>query len=157
MRRPLGPPVNSPGARSRQNDVAGLETYAETVDLAGQPGDRGDRVAEYRVAASLGHDLTVAGQHRVNALDIDVLGRDPLLAEHETGRRGVVGDRVAQRDLPVLDPGVDQFDRRGEGCSGGQHVVLGAARAGKVVGEDEADLDLDPRVREQTAGTGLSW
>ena len=82
------------------------------------------------------------------ALDVDVLRRHPLLAQHETGRRRVVGDGVAQRDLPVLDPGVDQFDRRGERRRRGQHVVLGAARAGKVVGEDETDLDLDPRVQE---------
>ena len=41
---------------------------------------------------------------------------------------------------------ISSIDGRERG-RGGQHVVLGAARAGQVVGQHEADLDLDPRVQ----------
>ena len=73
-----GTGVDRPGARPGQHDVAGLQPHPEAVDLAGQPGHRGDRVAQHRVAAALGDHLAVAGQHRVDALDVDVLGRHPL-------------------------------------------------------------------------------
>src|SRR3546814_12589143 len=77
-----GASVDGTGAGTGQHDVAGLEPHTEARDFAGQPGDRDHRDAEHRVAAALGDDLTVAGQDRVDALDVDVAGCDALLAEH---------------------------------------------------------------------------
>jgi hypothetical protein len=67
-------------------------------------------------------------------------------AQHPTGRRRVVGDRVAELDLPVGDPRVDQLDCGGERRRRRQHVVLGAPGAGQIVGENESDFDLDARI-----------
>ena len=140
--------VDRSRARSGKHHVALSQPYPEAFHLAGQPRHRGDRIAQHRVAAALGDDLAVAGQHRVDGLDVEVARRDPGLTQHKTRRRGVVGDGVAQRDLPVGDPGVDQLDGRHQGLGRRQHVVLGAARSGQVLGQDEADLDLDPRIQK---------
>ena len=86
---------------------------------------------------------------RVSTASIDLTStsrrRHPGLTQHEARRRGVVGDGVAQRDLPVGDPGVDQLDRRDQGLGGRQHVVLGATGSRQVGGQDETDFDLHPR------------
>ena len=62
------------------------------------------------------------------------------------GRGRVVGDRVGQLDPPVGDPAVDQLQARHDVLGRGQHVGLGAARAGQGGPEHVADLDLDPGV-----------
>src|SRR5690606_2772331 len=78
-----GAGVDGAGAGAGQHDVALLQPHAEGGDLARQPGHRDHRVAEHRVAAALGDDLAVAGEHRVDGLDVDVGGGDALPAEHE--------------------------------------------------------------------------
>ena len=138
--------VDSSGARTGQHDVAGPKPHPEAFHLAGQPRHRGHRITQHRVAAALGDHLAVVRQHRVDRLDVDVGRLDPRRTQHEARRRRVVGDGVAQRDLPVGDPGVDQLDRRHERLGRGQHVVFGAVRARQVVGQDESDFDLHPRV-----------
>lgn len=75
--------VDRSRARTRQNDVAGLEPNSERVDLLRQPRDSGDRVTENRIAAPLRNPLPVAGQHRVDGLDVDVRRANSFLAEDE--------------------------------------------------------------------------
>src|ERR1700753_4108766 len=138
--------VDSSGARTGQHDVAGPKPHPKAFHLASQPRHCGHRIAEHRVAAALGHHLAVVGQYRIDRLDVDVGRRDPCRAQHEARGRRVVGDGVAECDLPVGDPGVDQFDGGHERLGRGEHVVFGAVRAGQVVGQDEDHLDLYPRV-----------
>src|ERR1700735_4748145 len=141
-----GAGVDGSGTRTGQHDVAGPKPHPKAFHLSGQPRHRGHRVSQHRVATTLGHLLAVRRQYRVDGLDIDVGRRDPRHAQHETRRRRVVGDGVAECDLPVGDPGVDQFDGRHERFGRGQHIVFGAVRTGQIVGQDEADFDFHPRV-----------
>src|SRR5699024_9808473 len=69
-------------------------------------------------------------------------------AHHIAARGGVVGDRVTERDLPVLDARVDQLDGRHDPLDRGRGLLLGAALRRDVGAEDEAHLDLDAREAE---------
>src|SRR6185369_16537999 len=100
------PGVDRAGTRTGQDDVAGVQPYAETRDGPGEPGDGGDRVAQHRVGAPLGDQLGAPPEFGVDAADVDRTGCHPGGTEHEAGRRGVVGDRVGQADPPVDDPAV---------------------------------------------------
>ena len=83
-------------ARPRQHDVAGPEADAETLDLAGQPGHRGHRIAQHRIAAPLGDDLTA-----VSGIDDDVaaLLRANGITTWERLGHAEVGDLRALLDL----------------------------------------------------------
>src|SRR3984885_7045152 len=69
--------VDCSGARAGQHDVAGPKPHPKAFHFAGPPRHRGYRVAQHRVAATLGHHLAVGGQHRVDRDDVDVGRRDP--------------------------------------------------------------------------------
>ena len=63
-------------------------------------------------------------------------------AEHVDARRGVVGDRVGEGDVPVGDAAVDDL-QRGDGVLDGAADLGGVQRAvGEVRAEDEGDLRL---------------
>src|SRR5690606_10454473 len=61
-----GTRVDGARAGTGQDHIARLQPHSEARDLAGQPRHRDDGIAEHRIAAAFGDDLTVAGEHRVD-------------------------------------------------------------------------------------------
>jgi len=84
--------------------------------------------------------------HHAAQARIEVVEPARLVAQHEAARRGVVGDRVDDVDVPVRDPAADDLDR-------GDGIVDGAGHVGdrrqfhvEIVAEDEGDFALDARL-----------
>ena len=69
---------------------------------------------------------------------------DRAAADDDAGRGAVVGHGV-EYFARVLQPRVDDFDRRHDVFGGAQHVGQADAGAAQRLAEDEGELDLDPR------------
>ena len=64
-RRGSGGNVKGLCARSRQDDVAFFQSDPKRIELSSQPGDRGRRIAEHGICATLGHFRPVQGKGRL--------------------------------------------------------------------------------------------
>jgi hypothetical protein len=78
---------------------------------------------------------------------IDIERADRAAADHDAGGSAVVGYGV--EDLArVLQPGVDDLERRHDVFGGAQHVGQADAGTFERLAHDEGELDLDPRQAE---------
>src|SRR3972149_1007875 len=131
------PGFASPAATSEP----GLMVGAVGRQRVRQPGDRRRRVADDRGARRGGDEGAVDVVVHADEAQVDGRRRRAGAPEDEAPAGGVVGDRVAELDLPVLDATVDYLQRRDEVLRRGDDLL--GRDAGPLQGR--LQLEGDPR------------
>src|ERR1700722_1790801 len=117
------------GERAGEHDVAGLERHAVLAELVGEPGDAKRRMAEHAGGDAGLLDLGVAVHDAADPAQVDVHRPDRAAADHNDGGGAVVRHRVEYL-ARILQPGIDDLERRHDIFGGAQHV--GQADAGTL-------------------------
>ena len=120
-------------------------------DLVREPGNAGRRMVEHAGGEAGFLDHAVLEQHRAGPAKIDRVRADRATAEDDPGVGGEVRDRVEDLAhclvvaVELLDPGIDDLERRADVLGRGEDVEHADAGPAQRLAEDEGELDLDPR------------
>src|SRR5580658_5990693 len=130
--------------RAGEHEMARFERYAMLADLVGEPGHAERGMAEHaRGDASL-LDLRIAVQHAADPAQVDFERPYRPAADDNAGGGAVVGDGVENLSR-ILQPRVDDLERRHDIFGGAQHVGQADTGTAQRFAEDEGEFDLDPR------------
>ena len=133
-----------------EDDLAGAQRLAELAGRAGEPHQRVERVAEAGGAVAGGDLLAVDGHRhrRPRAGSNSSRVRRCRCRARTAPAGGVVGDGVAEADVPAGDPAVARSRARRRRSR--PRRGPGPRRAGRRRGpaEHEGDLGLDPRLQQ---------
>src|ERR1700728_2221016 len=133
--------------RTGENEVTGLERHAVLAELVGEPGDAERGMAEHASSDAGLLDLGIAIHDAADPAQVDLERPDRPAADDDAGCSAVVGNGV-ENFARVLQPGIDDLDRRDDIFGGAQHVGQTDSGAAQRLAENEGELDLDPRQTE---------
>src|SRR6202451_433597 len=135
------------GERAGEHDVAGLECHAVEAELVGEPGDAERRMAEHAGGDAGLLDLGVAVNDAAAPAKVAPHRPDCPAADNDAGGGAVVRHRV-EYFARILQPRIDDLQRRHDIFGGAQHVGQAHAGTFERLAHDEGELDLDARQAE---------
>src|SRR5690554_2501628 len=125
---------------ARQDDFTCLQGNTKLAQGVGQPGHAVHWRAQRGCAGAGADDGTVLLHHHAAGHQVDIPGRNRIVTQHKQAAGGVVRDGVLNRDLPVLDAGIDNLETGHHTLGGRQYVGVGHARAGQILFQDEGNF-----------------
>src|SRR5213594_3643754 len=129
-----------PRERPRHDVIAGLQPAPVGGQLAGQPGDRAERVAEHGVAPAAAHLGAVDADAYADRGQVEIVREPHGRAEHEELLLRVVGQGQRTREIAAR---LDDLQRRMRAVHRASDLGDGELGAGEIAAEPDADLVLE--------------
>ena len=129
------------GKRAGEHNMSWLKCVTVRADLVGKPCHAKGRMTEYAGSETCFFNFGIAGHDAAHPAQIDVERADRPAAHRNAGGRAIVRNGIDNL-ARVLDPRVDDLDRRHHVFGGAQDIGETDTGALQLLAHDEGELHL---------------